>query len=94
MRLLRFLFKIIYFVVFCKICILEKPGPGINVVRIQRFPAPENCSPHSQPTVSDTFNIVAGAGVRSDTAGAAYHCYGSLLDNNTCDPTTLYPMVE
>lgn len=29
--------------------------------------------------------------VRSDTPGAAYTCYGSVLDNATSDPTTILP---
>jgi hypothetical protein len=29
--------------------------------------------------------------LRSDTPGAAYYCYGSVLDNGTSDPTTIDP---
>jgi hypothetical protein len=29
--------------------------------------------------------------VHSDTSGAAYYCYGSVLDNVTSDPTTILP---
>ena len=29
--------------------------------------------------------------LRSDTPGAAYYCYGSVLDNGTSDPTTIEP---
>jgi hypothetical protein len=29
--------------------------------------------------------------LHSDTAGAAYYCYGSVLDNGTSDPTTILP---
>ncbi len=33
------------------------------------------------------------AELRSDTPGAAYYCYGSMLDNGTSDPTTILPQM-
>jgi hypothetical protein len=32
--------------------------------------------------------------VRSDTPGAAYYCYGSVLDNTSNDPTTVEPALQ
>jgi hypothetical protein len=51
------------------------------------------------PWSNDQFNQVFGAyspvngyaDVRANKAGAAYYCYGSVLDNETSDPTTINP---
>jgi hypothetical protein len=34
---------------------------------------------------------VGARGEGSDTEGAEYYCYGSVLDNVTSDPTTILP---
>ena len=34
------------------------------------------------------------ADVRSDTVGAAFYCYGSMLDNGSSDPTTIVLVIQ
>jgi formylglycine-generating enzyme required for sulfatase activity len=54
-----------------------------------------------KPWSSNQFNRIFGAyqpvdgyvDVRSDTEGAKFACYGSVLDNVTSDPTTILPQV-
>ena len=41
----------------------------------------------------DLAPMVGSVEVRSDTPGAAYYCYGSVLDNTSNDPTTVEPVV-
>jgi len=54
------------------------------------------------PWSNQQFNKIFGdyaptdgyADVRSDTADAAYYCYGSTLDSGSSDPTTIVPVIQ
>lgn len=55
-------------------------------------------APWSNNQLNKIFNAYAPtngyAVVRSGTSGAAYYCYGSVLDNTSSDPTTITPVLK
>jgi len=55
-------------------------------------------APWSNKQLNKIFNAYAPtdgyAVVRSNTSGAAFYCYGSVLDNTSSDPTTITPVLQ